>query len=126
MPKQNPDYVHEKVAGIDIVTLCAYDDAWVPDRYARITKSLFSLIDGGAERLIIDFTNIELIGSGYAGMLIRIARRLCGTSWHPLTMCPDRETALDVIANSDSSPLVLCSVSPEVRKVIRTLRLCDD
>ena len=126
MPEQTTDYTHEKVAGIDVVTFFAYDDAWVPDRHTRITHSLCSLIDGGAERLILDFSNIRLFDSDYIEMLIRVAKKLCGTSWHPFTICPDRETALNLVPNAESAPLIFCAVSPEVREVFRVLRLYED
>ncbi len=127
MSEPNPDFVHEKVQGVDVVTFCdrAPTDS---EQIARIKQSLCDLVDGGADRLILDFRNVEYVCSLFLGMLLFVRKRLSVKKpfrdfrlrhWEGFETCPDREHALEAISGPECDPLVFCSVRSEIREIFK-------
>ena len=132
MSEPNPDYVHEKVQGIDVVTFC--DLAPIDsEQFARIKQSLCDLVDSGVDRLVLDSSNIEHIPHRFVEILL-VVRNILSVRTPFQEVRPsaifrivnDRERALDVISSSTSNPLILCSLCPELLTVLTTIGLCDD
>ena len=143
MSEPNPDYVHEKVQGIDVVTFC-HPEQFDERRPGRILSSLRNLVHSGIESLVLDFSNLDFssLGLGKVGDerttrefvslvgVVGVTMSDSKPSQHTrsgriLRICPDRETALNEISRSESGQLVVCSVSL-LREVFRTCGLCDD
>ncbi len=146
MSEPNPDFVHEKVQGIDVVTFI-HSAHWDEEQGWRTMRSLCNLVDGGVERLILNCSNTPWsnLGSGnvdcnyelftkmFVAMIFalrdRMSRKESSRGLPPgriLRICPDRETALDVISTSASLRLVVCSLGPGLPELFRVIRLCDD
>lgn len=145
MSEPYPDYVHDKVQGIDVVTLI-HTVRWDEEQGWRTKRSLCDLVDGGVEHLILNCSNIPWSNLGFGNvdfdyelftkmfvMTIfalreRMSRKESSRGLSPgriLRVCADRETALDVISRSATLRLVVCSLGPGLPKLFGVIGLCD-
>ena len=125
MSLQNPDFTYEVEQGVGLVTFCT-DSLTDPEQISRIKDRLYHLLDGGVKRLILDFKNVQYIGSEFLGVLIVLRKKLstqkpfqppCSRKWGLFQICPDQETALGAMACADSDPLVFCAVKAELQEI---------
>lgn len=124
---QIPECTCEVEQGIHVVTFCK-DSLTDPVQIKRIKDYLYQLLDGGVERLILDFKDVPNFGSEILGVLIVVRRKLAtrapfkpprSRKWEWFEICPDRKTALAAMATVDSDPLVLCSIKPPLQEIFR-------
>jgi hypothetical protein len=88
--------------------------------------ALFGATDGADRPVIVDLSRVEFLSSAALGWFITVRRKLTvqGRPFEKpcrlgalFPMFADREAALAAVRAGDSNPLLLCSVSKEIKEV---------
>ena len=119
------DLTCEDEQGTVVVTFCG-QRLMESEQINRIKAQLYGLIDDGVDRLILDFGHVTFLSSAFVGVLITLRKKLsakkafkppCVRKWGLFEVCPDRQTALELMSKAESDPLVLCAMRPELQEV---------
>lgn len=105
-------FKQESEQGVSVVTFCTHELRG-HEQCSLIKTRLNDLVDSGLERLILDFRNVEYIGSAFLSVLVGLWKKLSvhksfqapnTRNWVFFQISRDRQTAINVIAEADSDP----------------------